>query len=440
MPRRVLALSVLALLVWSGVACAQLFSARRMAMGGVVLAGGGPGSDDANVAYRAVPPAPNTGWGMTLPIGIIPVLLDPPELDPDKPDFNVYELANLAYNPPWNLQLITPKAPSNDVTIAVGKNHLAMDLGDVRTIFPEDQTRLGSVVNGPSLGWGFHGVFGAVAPLVHYENELSFNDALLRAVDGEPFRTNSAYEMTDRGLAQAAAGVHLGWAGALMKAGDPRKTGTALYAGARLKLMRGLAYADADNHVAFVTGDTLFGSEPVSIDYRGHFHDTGPEGGRFGRGLDLGVVWLGAGTELGLGVNDIDTELDWRVRESIAYNDSATGDYVQQVVGRYRKLKRRGPTPATANVATRLGRVLVAADVVRGVNATTGHLGAETWVTPRVAVRAGTFLDANKLMQFTAGSGVRVGRFGVDVALATNSRNLSRERGLELGAGLSLYR
>jgi hypothetical protein len=33
-----------------------------------------------------------------------------------------------------------------------------------------------------------------------------------------------------------------------------------------------------------------------------------------------------------------------------------------------------------------------------------------------------------------------MGRFGLDLALATNSRNLSHERGLELGAGLAFYR
>ena len=92
-----------------------------------------------------------------------------------------------------------------------------------------------------------------------------------------------------------------------------------------------------------------------------------------------------------------------------------------------------------ANVATRAGRVLLAADVVRGVNATTSHAGAETWLG-RYALRGGAFLDPNQIVQFSLGTGVRFGRLGLDLALATNSRNLSRERGLELGAGLALYR
>lgn len=439
MLRRTLALSLLALVVGGGSAGAQTFSARRMAMGGVILAGGGAGSSGANVAYRAVPRAPKSGWALPLPIGLIPLLADPPEFDPDKPEFNLYELANLLYNPPWNLQLRSPDVSGNDITIAIGKDHLAVDLGDVKNLFPEDQSRIGAVVNGPELGFGIKRFFLAAAPLVHYENDLSFNDALRGAIDGEEFRPNTAYEMLDRGYGQAAVGVHLGWAGPLMQAGDPRGQGMGFYAGARVKLMRGLAYASADNSVAFTTADELFGAEPVNVNYRGHYYDTGPGGGGFGRGLDLGAVWMARGTEAGLGVNDIGTTFDWRVRETTATDDPVTGDYVQQVIARDVPLSSKVPTTAVANAATRIGRFLVAGDVVRGINVTTGHLGAETWLDKTVALRAGAYLDANELIQYTAGTGLRFGAIGVDLALASNSRNLSRERGLELGAGLAFY-
>jgi hypothetical protein len=438
MLRRVLALSALALAAWSGLASPQAFSARRMAMGGVILAGGGPGSDANNVAYRAVPRAPGSGSGITLPLGVLQLLADPPQLDPDKPDFNIYELANLAYNPPWNLQLVSASTPANDITIAVGRNRLAVDLGDVKTIFPKDHSKLGSVVNGPALGFGFRRFFLAAAPLVHYQNDLSFNDALLGALGGDEFRTRTEYAMTDQGRAQAAAGVHLGWAGPLMTVGDPRGKGTGLYAGARVKLMRGLAYAEGDSRVSFTTEDTLFAIDPVDVGYAGHYYDAGPDGGGLGRGLDLGAAWLGGGLEFGLGVNDIGTTFDWRVRESVARRDSATGDYVQDVVATDRALKSTVPVTVTANAAAHLGRVTLAADVVRGVNSTTSHAGAEVWFSS-LALRAGAYLDPNELLQYTAGAGVRFGHLGFDLALATNSRNLSRERGLELGAGLALY-
>jgi hypothetical protein len=211
------------------------------------------------------------------------------------------------------------------------------------------------------------------------------------------------------------------------------------YAGARVKLMRGLAYASTDNSVAFTTADELFGTDPVEVNYVGHHYDTGPEGGRFGRGLDLGAVWMAGGTEAGLGVNDIGTTFDWRVKETITTNDPVTGDYVQQVIARDEPLTSKVPTTAVANAATRIGRFLFAGDVVRGIHVTTGHLGAETWLGKTLALRAGAFMDANELIQYTAGTGLRLGRIGVDLAVASNSRNLSRERGLELGAGLAFY-
>jgi hypothetical protein len=432
--RRVLLLSLLAITVGVGVASAQTFSARRMAMGGVILAGGGAGSSGANVAYRAVPKAPSSRWTLPLPIGLIPLLADPPEFDPDHPDFNIYELANLLYNPPWNAQISSPAAPGNDITIDIGKNHLAVDLGDVKNVFPKDQSRMGAVLNGPALGFGIKRFFVAVAPLVHYENDLSFNDNLRGVIDGDSLLTDTRYEMFDQGLGQAAVGVHLGWAGPLMQTGDPRGEGMGFYAGARLKLMRGLAYASADNSVAFVTGTPLF-DESLDANFQSHSYATGPEGGGLGRGLDLGAVWMARGTEIGLGVNDIGTTFDWRVEETWTDDDPDTEDIVKKDVA----LTSKVPTTAVANAATRMGRFLVAADIVRGIHVTTGHLGAETWLNKTFAVRAGTYLDANTMLQYSVGSGLRFGNLGVDLAIASNSRNLSRERGLELGAGLAFY-
>ncbi len=431
--RRVLPLFLLVALLGGGVAEAQTFSARRMAMGGVILAGGGAGSSGANVAYRAVPRAPNSCSVLPLPIGVVQLLADPPEFDPDNADFNVYELANLLYNPPWNLQLSPPAVPGNDITIEIGKDHLAVDLGEVRNVLPKDESRTGAVVNGPALGFGVKRFFLSAAPLVHYDNELSFNDNLRGAINGEEFRPHTAYEMRDQGVGQAAAGVHLGWAAPLMQVGDPRGKGMGLYAGARVKLMRGLAYASVENSVAFTTGDTLFAAA-LDANYESTTYTTGPEGGGMGRGLDLGAVWMAGGAEVGLGVNDIGTTFDWTTEKTVSRNDE---DEVKTPdVSRTSTV----PTTAVANAAVRLGRFLVAGDVVRGVHETTGHLGAETWLSKGIALRAGTCLDANELIQYSVGTGLRLGNFGVDLAVASNSRNLSRERGLELGAGLAFYR
>ena len=246
--------------------------------------------------------------------------------------------------------------------------------------------------------------------------------------------------MFDRARGQAAMSAEFGWAGPLVARGaDARAAdGTALYVGARAKLLRGLAYGDADNVVAFSTADTLFASDPVNLDYRALLRDAGPAGGRLGRGLDLGMVWLWRGAEFGIGVNDIATRIDWRVRESLAYTDSTTGEFTQQVLRDGVPITSEVPATVTVNAAVRVGGVLVAADAVRGAFRTAAHLGLETWRGP-VAFRAGGGIDLNRQAQFSGGLGMRLGHFGVDLALATHSRNLSRERGLELGAGLALY-
>ena len=81
---RIIGLLVLAAVVIASdarPAQAQFMSARRMAMGGVTSIHGGPASDLANVAARAVPPDPRERvHSISLPIGIIPVLQVRPAL------------------------------------------------------------------------------------------------------------------------------------------------------------------------------------------------------------------------------------------------------------------------------------------------------------------------------------------------------------------------
>ncbi len=435
---RTMAVALLLCLPAARPADAQMFSARRMAMGGVVL-GGGVGCEAVNVAYRAVPDLPGHEAGVSLPLGLIPVLADPPTFDTKNPDFNAFELASLLLNPPWNLTLVGPKPPSNDVTIDVAQNRLAVDLGDVGKVFPKDHARLGSSTSGPAFGVGARGFFVAAAPLVEYDNDLTLNDALRGALrDADAFRPRTEYVIYDHGRAQAAAGLHLGYARALAVRGEPGRGGSGFYAGARVKLLRGLAYGDADNTAAFITSDTLFSESPVDIRYTGHYRDAGPDVGGFGRGLDLGSVWVGGPLEVGLGVNDIGTRIDWKVRETTASRDSVTGDYVQTILSDARPFTSEVPVTWVANAAWHAGPWLVAGDLVRGVNTTQLHAGVERWVG-RVALRAGTGLDANQLWEVSGGVGWWIGRYGLDLALATNSRTPTQERALELSAGLVFY-
>lgn len=435
---RIVTTLTVALLALPALAGAQDFSIRRMAMGGVIL-GGRQGGENVNVAYRGMPKPAHAGAAVSLPLGILQTLNDPPTFDPRDPEFNVFRIANLIENPPWNLALTHSAAPSTDISLDISRNSLRMDLGDLRDAFPVGHVRAYGDINGPSLGFSIHRMFIAAAPLVEFENDLHLNDALSGALhDGDSVRADAHYELRDRGRAQAAAALHVGMAAPLLALGG---TGTGgggtLYGGVRAKLLRGLAYGEADNVGAFDTGDTLFGSQSLDLHYTGHYLDAMPGDGGMGLGLDAGAVWALGPLELGLALDDIGTRIHWKVRETLAYRDSATGDLVQRTVQEGRAFTSSVPTTVVSNAAFHAGRWIVAGDVRHNPFATTVHAGLERRTGP-LALRAGSGLDAGRRMQLSGGVGVRMGPIGLDLAVATNNRNLENRRAVELGAGLEL--
>jgi hypothetical protein len=375
-----------------------------------------------------------------LPIGVIPVLNDPPAFNPTDPNFNVFRIANLVENPPWNLALTSPPVPSSDVTLDISQNSLTMNLGDLANVFPAGPVRAYGASNGPTMGFSIRRMFVALAPEVEFENDLRLNDALTGVLrNGEALAPNTHYAVTDHGRAQAAAALHVGMALPVASFGDPRHGGSALYAGARFKLLRGLAYGDADNIAAYDTGDTLFGSNGLDLRYTGRFHDATPDGGGWGSGVDAGAVWTLGALEMGVAMDDIGTRIPWKLRETVAYRDSASGDYKTQVVGENESFTSEIPATMVANAAWHAGRWLAAGDVRRNVIATTAHAGLERWLGP-VGLRAGGALDANQRVQYSGGVGLQFGRLGLDLAVATHNRNLENRRALELGVGLEMLR
>ncbi len=434
------ALLSLVLLLTAFPAHAQLMSARRLAMGGVTLGHGGPGGDAVNVAYRAVPAATEHGpRSFLLPLGLIPVLQDPPTFDTNDPAFNAFEIANLALHPPWNLQLVKPTEPAGDVTLSVGRNALTIDLGSVRDVVPDERVRFAAAMRSPGIVIGVRRLFVGVTPFVQVQNDFDLNDALRGALhDGATFLPNTEYALRDRGQAQAAAQGLLGAAFPLVRSGAPEDRG-GFYVGARARLLRGLAYGDADAQAGFVTPDTLFGNVPMDVRFRGHQRTAQPAGGGWGHGFDAGAVFVVGALELGLAANDLGTTIDWKVTETATNKDSASGDYRTVTIGEDLPFTSTVPANYVLTAMTRVGGLLLAADMQRdALEQVSGHAGAEVWAGP-LALRAGAALDAQQRTQFAGGVGLRLGRFGLDVAVATNQANITHERAVDLGAGLSFY-
>jgi hypothetical protein len=98
----------------------------------------------------------------------------------------------------------------------------------------------------------------------------------------------------------------------------------------------------------------------------------------------------------------------------------------------------RIPAAVTVNVAKRMGATNLALDFVDTELRTQVHMGVEQWVG-MVALRGGAYRDANGRWQGTAGTGLKFGGIGLDLAVATHSRNVEEERAAELCASLTLY-
>ena len=435
----------------AGTAEGQTLDARRLGMGGVLTSDIGDHAG-SNIAFRAVPKGAGGSGSIPLPLGLIQYLSDHPVYDSKDSLFNIYDIANTILNPPLTLQIVKPKDISGDISIFVAKDSLKVDLADVRRAIPEHSMVQGGVFHLMGIGHSFGKGFVQISPLIHLKNELFLDDRLRAALrDAVPFTGNTRYGITDEGRAQAAIAFQAGVAlrayhqasVAESSLADPRRNGTtALYVGAAPKYLLGLAYGDAHGVGGVTTGDTLFASSnPVTIDMNTQTRNAvvGGDGGTgTGFGSDVGAVLYWHNFELGLGLNDFGSQIKWNTTVRRHIYDDVTNKFTTTVVATNQEFTSRLPVTTTVNVAKRIGRTTVAADIVGGDFHTEMHAGAEFWFG-MFAVRSGFYRDQNKIMQYTGGGGYRFGKLGLDMAIATNSRNIERERGAELSASLSLY-
>lgn len=423
-------------------AVSQVVGARRMSMGGVVLSGGGE-REAQNVAYRAVP-RDGQPTSLPIPLGIVQYAINPPVFNPNNPDFNALELANDLLNPPWHLQIYEPSAPSSDVLIEISRNSLVVNLEDVKRAFPEESMDNGGVLRFPGLFLGMGPVFVGLSSYSQVGHTLTLDPGLHAALaEAEPFVTDTRYQAVDAGVAQAFVAFTGGVAVPVVavQGENPYDSdGVGLYAGARVKYLRGIGYLEAENVAGFTTRDTLFGGDPVDVDFEGVARYTSGDNifSGSGYGLDLGGVLLVRRFEFGFGVNDLVHEVTWTgdidtIRFNAATNDLETIPGPENV-----KFDGNFPITWNASLAYRPGRWVLAATLLKNVGDATLHLGAERWFG-RWALRGGGYLDSQQNPQYAGGAGVRMGAVGVDMGLQTHSRTITGERGVEMAFSLALY-
>jgi hypothetical protein len=369
----------------------------------------------------------------------------------------VFEIADLITNPPLTLSLSRPDPVSSDVKVYVSQDSLSIDLEDLRRIIPKSSLQNGGVTHLPGIGFGFRKAFVQVSPIVHVENELTLDDRLRGVLrDAAPFTTDTRYGLGDVGVAEGAMAFQAGLAFRAYHATapgkdegddeadkDPRRNGcTALYLGAAPKFLYGIAYGDVRGLGGATTGDTLLGTgDPVALDVAARTRDavTGGDGGSgHGFGADAGAVLYYRNFEFGIGLNDLSSEIDWKVTERMHVYDDSLNEFTTTPLSKDRDFTSRIPTTTTYNLAKRLGETTVAASVVDGPLSTSIHLGAELWFG-MIAVRGGTYRDTNDHWQMTGGGGVKLGKIGIDLAVASHQRYVEEKRAVEMAASLTLY-
>jgi len=436
---------------------AQMLDARRLGMGGVATSDNGA-SRTANIAFRGVPSG-RSSRSIPLPIGLIQYAGDHPTFDTSDPDFNIFKILDLVSNPPLTLQLSKPSEVSSDISIFVARDSLRVNLEDVRRAIPKDGWKQGGVYHLMAVGIGIKQFFVQVVPTIHVRNEFQLDPALRRALrDAEPFVGNTRYGTTDDGVAQAAVAWQAGMTVRTLysppddanvgdqddpSADDPRRNGAAaLYLGAAPKYFWGLAYGSLLGSGGVTTGDTLFGSgDPVAIDMavRTRHAAIGGDGGSgHGTGADVGGVAFCDNWEFGLGINDLGSEIHWKTTVKQHVYDDVTNQFTTTTLGSDVDFTSRIPATVTVNLAKRSDSMTLAADVVDTELRSVFHMGVERWMG-MLALRAGTYCDTNGRWQFTSGTGLRFGKVGLDLAVATHSRNVEEARAAELCASLTLY-
>lgn len=429
-------------------------TARRSAMGDVITVreGGGGGT---NVAFRAVPAPTDHPRLIPLPLGLAQLAAQPPIFDVESPDFSALALADrLILNPPDDLRLTSPPT-GEDATIGVhlAADEIVLDFGSARDLVPSEPVENGGRFAADLVTTRVGGMDFGVTPLVIETSAVALSKDLTAALrDRVPLAATGVYTLDTE--VEALAALALGVTYARQVAGSvivaepglpfPDPPGWRVYAGGGAKLLLGGAYFAWTARASVLPGSPLLDpDDPTAVDVSGALVTSVPQSfGSAGQGVsfDLGLAALhGQAWEMGLGATDVAGWIRWRAnRDEVRVDED--GDLATIRVASAEDHTSRLTPQVALNVARHFDRrrSTLAADVRRGVDGTSWHLGAERELG-RYAVRAGALVDAGGRLQASAGGGVRIGRLGIDSALYTRSANLVGDRALMLGFSLAIH-
>jgi hypothetical protein len=443
------------LLLYPLSAPAITLDARRIAMGGALL----PYHSESyvrNPAYLKI--QEESPLTIPIPLGLFLFLGDLPSFDPNADDFDAIELINLFLNPPFYLELYDRNSvDSTEIFIDIAEDYMAVDLDNLKPYIPRGPVQSGIFgIQQPRVGYVFRDIHLGVSPFVimegNYENSSDLERVLAAS---EPLQSDADYSAASSGMINAGMAIQAGYAVELQ---DHFSIGESprVIVGVNGKYLLGFLYGDYHLVSNLHTFDPIFGSEQppefsadVHIDHAiPESGDIGPKGRGFG--FDAGLLLRYETLDIGFGIQDLYTRLDWRANREQLIFDDATNELVQITLFEDETVRSHIPRNFSLSIAYRdmsyggwgfdpsPGDYLIASSfqVIQGDVSV--HVGGETYFGPGpIAFRVGSYNQRERL-QFSFGAGIPLKFFNFDIGFATHSSTFQQTRGLTMATSISL--
>jgi hypothetical protein len=423
-------------------------------MGGILLPSHGE-SHIANPAYLKI--REDSPFVVPIPLGLFAFLGDLPEFDPDAKDFDAVELANFLLNPPFYLELRDLKRDdSTTIFIDIGENRLVADLDNLKDFMPRDAIDLGLFsLQQPRPGFTIRDIHVGFSPFLFVEERFELSERLERALaEAEPFLSDTDYPFESQATVNAGAAIHVGHAWEIQDRFS-MEDGPRIFAGVNGKYIMGFFYGDIDIRSNLHTFDPIFDSEnppeltfDTLLDYaRPESGDVGPKG--HGIGFDLGVLFRYPKLDIGIGIQDVVTRINWRVtREEFIYNDAIDDldrtvlfedehDWIDIPRSFLFTTAYRSSDDQSWSQGVNRGDYILATNLEISAGEVAFRFGGETYIEPGpIALRFGTY-NQGKRIQFSFGAGIPLKFCTFDIAFATHSSTFQLKRGVTLATSLS---
>lgn len=290
--------------------------------------------------------------------------------------------------------------------------------------------------------------------------DLDLDDALVRVLrEAEPIVGGRVYGLNARAVLQTGFTTGVVYAREISLGEPDVDTGAddwleqywqgeesrpRLWVGAGLRRYFGTAVLDLDTRVDVTGTDPLLGENgDLTTGLRSEVRSAYPAGlSGWGSawGLDLGALLRWRDWEFGAGVSDLFADMTWSRGDLQRYDyDPERDELIDTVVVDDGEIRTAIPTSWRLDVTQRPSITrTIGASVLNGAGETTFHLGAEEWVLPWLALRAGFERDARGLWQIGGGIGMRGAGIGFDLGARTHALNVRGDRVGEIGMSLVL--